>query len=124
MVLGDPTRLRTRNSYGYLVGRKHKLHVDSDDEARALAQRLLVSSPKIDKGDGQANPGAPALEPAFLDVISTDEEGKPIPGAQWALEPPGGIEESGVADGSDRIFLPTIEFASVGRLVVTPPSPA
>lgn len=122
MVLGDPTRLRTRNSYGYLVGRKHKLHVDSDDEARALAQRLLADPHNV----AQLRAGLGQPEAALEELESWLASGGllALPGAQWALEVPGGIEESGVADGSGRIFLPTIEFASVGRLVVTPPSPA
>ena len=40
-VLGDPKRLRTPGSYGYLVSWKHRLRFETDERARALVERLL-----------------------------------------------------------------------------------
>jgi hypothetical protein len=87
-----------------------------DDVARLLCR---VSFPKIDKGDWTVHPGPPEPEPPFVDVIVTDEDDTPIGDADWELEFPGGVTETGVTDASGRIFLPNVELASVCRLVVT-----
>ncbi|MGH1345949.1 MAG: Ig-like domain-containing protein [Nannocystales bacterium] len=97
-----------------------------DDDGRAHHDPVAygvcrVSFPHIDKGDWVARPGPPAPELPFVDVVVTDEEGQPVAGAQWEFELPGGAAESGTTDASGRIFIPDLEFASIGRLVVTQP---
>lgn len=96
-------------------------HAHHDPVARSVCR---VSFPNIDQGDWQMRPGPPQPKPPFLDVIVTDEEGTPVAGAPWELELPGGVNESGIADASGRIFIPNLEFATVGRLVVTHPPAA
>lgn len=40
-MIGDPCILQTPNSHGYLVGRKHRLDVRSEADARSLASQII-----------------------------------------------------------------------------------
>ena len=40
-MLSEPRKLRTKRGYGYLVGRRDRLRVDSEHQAREMARRLM-----------------------------------------------------------------------------------
>ena len=48
-MLGDAKRLKTRNSCGYLITRKHELRVASQAQAESLARRILEDAANVEQ---------------------------------------------------------------------------
>jgi len=86
-VLGDPKRLRTKGSYGYLVSWKDRFRVNNDAQAVQLAERLLADPHNVNAL--RTSLGRPeASEEELAEWLVTGLAGGALSLLKTKLEPP------------------------------------